>query len=335
MTPVLRVGLLGCSSIARRRTLPALRATPAAAVTAVAARDPRRAEAFAAESGTGAAALTYEQLLAADDVDAVYVSLPNSEHHRWAEAALLAGKHVLCEKPMTTTAAATTALTRLAAERGLVLRENFTFLHHPQHARVQRLLADGRIGAPRTLTAEFCIPPLPGTDIRYRADLGGGALLDAGVYPLRLARLLLGPGLAVAGATLRVDKARDVDVAGLVLLVSPDGVFASLGFGFQHGYRSRYAVHGATGTLTADKAFTPPATWQPVLRVEEQDHTEEHTLPAADQFALAVAAFTTAALAGPDPTGAATAAPCTDTARLVDEVLATAVRVPDHEELRR
>jgi NDP-hexose-3-ketoreductase len=326
----LRVGLLGCSSIARRRTLPALHATPEATVTAVAARTPERAKEFATEHSVSAR--SYEELVTSEEVDAVYVSVPNSGHYEWTKKALLAGKHVLCEKPMTTTAADTEELTDLAAERKLVLRENFTFLHHPQHARIRTLVDGGRIGRPRTFTAAFRIPPLPDTDIRYQAELGGGALLDAGVYPLRAARLMLGPGLSVAGATLRVDERSEVDVAGEVLLVSPEGVFAALSFGFQHSYRSRYEIQGSTGILTLDHAFTPPASRQPVLRVEEQDHSEELTLPPADQFGLAVRAFTTAALTGHDPREVAVdAAASRDLARLVAQVQAAAVRVPDHE----
>ncbi len=329
MTGTLRVGLLGCSSIARRRTLPALRGIEEATVTAVASRSPDRAKELAGDSGANAR--TYEELVTDDDVDAVYVSTPNGNHFEWAGRALAAGKHVLCEKPMTTTPARTAELVELAASRGLVLRENFTFLHHPQHARVRHLLGGGRIGGLRTFAAAFCIPPLPDTDIRYQPELGGGALLDAGVYPLRAAQLMLGPGLTLAGATLRVDEARGVDVAGHVLLVSPDGVFASLEFGFQHGYRSRYSLFGSSGTLTVDRVFTPPASMQPVLRIEEQNHAEELTLPAADQFSLAVRSFTRAALAGRDPREAAEeGASSIETARLVDDVMTNAARVPDH-----
>ncbi len=330
MKRTLRIGLLGCSSIARRRTVPALGAIEDATVTAVAARSPDRAKEFAQEYGANAR--EYDELVTDDGVDAVYVSTPNANHHEWTKKALLAGKHVLCEKPLTTTAEASRELVDLAASRGLVLRENFTFLHHPQHARVRQLLDEGRLGSLRTFAAAFCIPPLPGRDIRYRPELGGGSLLDAGVYPIRAAQLMLGPGLSLAGATLRVDETRGVDVGGHVLLVSPGGAFATLDFGFQHGYRSRYSLFGSSGALSVDRVFTPPPSRQQVLRIEEQNHVEEIELPPADQFLLAVRSFTTAALAGRDPSEAAEeGASCIETARLVDEALATAVRVPDHE----
>ncbi len=321
----LRLGLIGCSNIARRRTLPSLPAAGNTQLVAVSARSLERAKQFAAEFD--AVALTYEEMLASPDVDAVYLSLPNGLHHEWTMKALRAGKHVLCEKPLTTSAAQAEELTDAAEQHQLVLRENFTFLHHPQHERVRGLVADGRLGELRSFTAAFAIPPLPDNDIRYDPTLGGGALLDVGVYPLRAAQLLLGNDLSVAGASLRWDERSGVDVAGQVLLVAGNGVFANLEFGFQHSYQSRYALWGSGALLSLDRAFTPPNNRQPVLRIDEQDHTEEIWLPPADQFTLSIRSFAQAALSG---AGTAVEAGWRDaavvTARLVDEILRTALR---------
>lgn len=326
MSRRVRLGVLGCSAIARRRALPAAAEIPELEITAVASRDAAKAAEFADRFG-GTATTGYAALLDDPEVDAVYLSLPTALHHEWTRRALRAGKHVLCEKPLTDRADRTRELTALARQRNLVLRENFAFLHHPQHRTVADLVADGRIGALRTFTATFGIPPLPDSDIRYDAALGGGALLDVGVYPIRAAQLLLGPGLALSGAVLRVDERRGVDLAGHALLVSPDGVFADLEFGFQHGYRSRYGLWGATGALGLDRAFTPPAEHRPLLRVDEQDHAEEFVLAAAHQFRDSIAAFARAVLdRAPDEPAWLDAAE--ETARLVEQVRAAAVRVP-------
>ncbi|GAA1952140.1 Gfo/Idh/MocA family oxidoreductase [Amycolatopsis minnesotensis] len=328
MTRALRLGLIGVSSIARRRTVPAIRTVGSLAITACAARDLERAKEFAGK--LDADAMTYDEILASPDIDAVYVSLPNGLHHEWARRALLAGKHVFCEKPLTTKAAHTDELIALAAERGLTLHENFMFVHHPQHARVRELVDGGRLGELRGFAASFGIPPLPPEDVRYRADLGGGALVDVGVYPLRSARLLLGDGLTVAGATLTIDTGRGVDVGGHVLLVSRSGVSASLEFGFRHSYRSRYRLWGSSAALSLDRAFTPPATRQPVLRIEEQDHVEEISLPPADQFAIAASRFADAALGTGDPALTAELnASTADTAHLVEAVLSKAIRIDE------
>lgn len=323
----IRLGALGCSSIAGRRMLPTLRNIPDLQLTAVAGRSRERTEAFAAEFDCPAAT-DYDDLLGRDDVDAVYLSLPTGLHAHWAEQVLHAGKHLLCEKPMTTDGERTRALASEAAARGLVLRENFTFVHHPQHAAVAELVASGRIGRVRSLHAAFCIPPLPSDDIRYDAQLGGGALLDVGVYPLRAAQLLLGPELAVAGATLSHRPGLEVDLGGQILLTTPTGVLAHLEFGFEHCYGSRYSLWGSTGILSMDRAFTPPASWPPLLRIDEQDHAEEIGLPPADQFELCLSAFA-AAVRGHDgdegPTDPVAAS--VRTAELVDAVRERAVRV--------
>ncbi|MBY8870768.1 Gfo/Idh/MocA family oxidoreductase [Micromonospora sp. PLK6-60] len=323
MRSVVRVGVLGCASIALRRTLPALGVAEGVALTAVASRDPARAREVAQRFGC-AAADGYDSLLERPDVDAVYVPLPTGLHAEWVGRALAAGKHVLSEKPLTVDAATAQDLVDQAGRAGLWLTENFTFLHHSQHATVRRLVADGRIGTPRVFSARFGIPPLDPADVRYRPDLGGGALLDVGVYPIRAAQLLLGPELEVVGAARRLDPARGVDVAGHALLRTPSGVTAELSFGFEHGYRSGYAVWGDRGRLTLDRAFTPPPTWQPVVRLDSQDRVEELTLPADHQFRNTLAAFSRSILRQADfgPQGEA----IVRQARLVDQVRAAAER---------
>ncbi|MCZ0992102.1 Gfo/Idh/MocA family oxidoreductase [Streptomyces noursei] len=171
-------------------------------MTAFASRSPEKGRRFAERIGD-AAVTDYDALLRRPDVDAVYIPLPAMLQAEWIERALTAGKHVFTEKPLSTRAADTARLFALAEERGVVLKENAMFLHHSQHAAVDRLLADGAIGQLRGFSAAFTIPPLPESNIRNHADLGAGALLDVAVYPVRAALRFLGPRLEVVGATLR------------------------------------------------------------------------------------------------------------------------------------
>lgn len=328
-TEPVRLGVLGAASVAWRRMLPAFAATAGIEIAAIASRDPAKATRFTDRFG-GIPVHGYAELLARPDVDAIYLALPNGLHHEWASAALRAGKHLLGEKPLTIDAAATADLIRLAAQRNLVLRENFTPAHHPMHGAVRDLLVDGRLGALRHLTGSFCFPPLPRGDVRYQADLGGGALLDAGVYPLRLAQFLLGDEdpLEVSGAVLRIDPDSGVDVSGSALLVARSGVIVTAEFGFEHSYASRYQLWGAGARLAVERAFTPPPEHRPVVRIDEQDHAEELVLPAADQYGRTATAFADAIRAtragAPAP---APAAATLRTAELVDEIRALARRV--------
>ncbi|MGW6714050.1 MULTISPECIES: Gfo/Idh/MocA family protein [Streptomyces] len=302
MMAAVRIGVLGCADIARRRMLPAMAAESGVEIAAVASRDAARARDLAGQYGARPHH-GYGSLLERDDVDAVYIPLPAALHARWTEAALRAGKHVLAEKPLTTSPADTERLTALAADSGLALMENVMFVHHAQHTAVRELVADGVIGEPRAFHAAFAIPRLPDGDIRYRPELGGGALWDVGVYTVRAALHFLGNDLAVVGATLDAVGGSPVDTAGTALLRTPDGVGAHLTFGLDHGYRSAYELWGSLGRITVERAFTPPADHRPRIRLEGRDGVEELTLPADDQVAATVRAFASAVrdAAPPDP----------------------------------
>ncbi|GAA1865361.1 Gfo/Idh/MocA family protein [Actinomadura bangladeshensis] len=321
MPSAIRMGVLGCASIALRRVLPAMKEAEGIELTAVASRDPAKAREVAGRFGCGAAG-GYGELLDRPDVDAVYIPLPTGLHADWASRALSAGKHVLAEKPLTGDHATALGLVDQARKAGLLLMENYMFLHHSQHETVRKLIADGRIGELRVFSASFGIPPLDAADWRYRPELGGGALLDVGVYPIRAASHFLGAELDVVGSVLRTDPARGVDLAGHALLCTPSGVTVELSFGFEHSYRSCYSLWGDRARLTLERAFTPPPSRRPVVRIESQDRTEELTLPADHQFKNIAESFARSILRGADY--AAQAEAIVHQTRLVDMVRSSA-----------
>ncbi|MGH3707330.1 MAG: Gfo/Idh/MocA family protein [Pseudonocardiaceae bacterium] len=299
--------------------IPALLASDGARLVAVASRDGAKAGQFAGRFGCEAVT-GYENLLAREDIDAVYIPLPAMLHAEWIERALLAGKHVLAEKPLCTDHATSAKLFSLAEERGLLLFENFMFLHHSQHVAVAEVLAEGVIGELRAFSSTFTIPPKPAGDVRYQADVGGGMLLEVGVYPLRAAEHFLGPDLTVVGAVLR--RSHEVVVSGGILLRDGNGVPAHLTFGMEHSYRTSYELSGSVGRLGLDRVFTPPETYQPVLWIQRQDHFEERILRADHQFANVVRLFTDVVRSGDDLVAHTTAS--LRHALLVDQVLDTA-----------
>ncbi|MBR8743437.1 Gfo/Idh/MocA family protein [Nocardiopsis sp. MG754419] len=286
----LTVGAVGCSDVAWRRTLPTFQAHDGIRLVCVAGRDPDRTRRYA-ERFSCAAEHGYEDLLRRDDVEAVYLSLPGALHAEWVERSLLAGKHVLVEKPYAVDPQEASRLEALAARTGLVLLENYAFVHHPMHDHVRRLVDDGAIGEVRSFSSAFTIPPKPYGDIRYHKELTGGTLLDTGVYPLRAAMLMLDADLEVHAAVMRRERERDAVLSGDALLTTPSGVAVHVEFGMEHGYRARYEIHGSEGGLFVDRVFTPPAGHPPVVTLWRQNHRQEFTLEAADQLALLVGVF--------------------------------------------
>jgi dTDP-3,4-didehydro-2,6-dideoxy-alpha-D-glucose 3-reductase len=266
---------------------------------AVASRDRSKADRIGTRFGC-AGMVGYQNLVDRDDIDAVYVPLPPGLHHEWVMTALKAGKHVLAEKPLSTSYAHTVQLVAVAHELDLVLVENFMFPHHSQHAAVRAMVNGGEIGELQVFSSAFGIPPLSPSSFRYQPELGG-ALLDIGVYPLRAAQLHLPGELEVLAAVLRVDEATGADVAGSALLCTAAGVSVQLDFGFQHAYRSTYALWGSRGRIEAQWAFTPPEHHKPIVRIEHQDRGTELALPADHQVRNAIDAFVTAVLSGAGP----------------------------------
>jgi predicted dehydrogenase len=199
--PPLRFAILGAAAIAPNALVKPAAADHSAEVLAVAARDRSRADAFALRHGIPRVHDSYEDLLADPEVDAVYNPLPNGLHGRWTLAALEAGKHVLCEKPFTANAdeARTVAAAARASDR--VVMEAFHWRYHPLAARVIEIVRSGEIGELRHVSASFCFPLPRKGDIRWSMPLAGGALMDAGCYPIHMVRSVVGTEPDVESAT--------------------------------------------------------------------------------------------------------------------------------------
>ncbi len=193
MTTPVRWGVLGTANIAAHAFLPAMRDAGDVA-TVVGSRDPQRGAAWAADNQVERAG-SYDDVLSAGDVDAIYVAVPNDSHVEWAARAASTGKAVLCEKPLGLDLAEVDGL--LAQVGDALLWEAFVFPFHPQTELLRRLCAaDGPIGGVREISSEFHFRVTRSENIRWDAARGGGALLDVGCYPIRLARLLFGADVA-------------------------------------------------------------------------------------------------------------------------------------------
>jgi predicted dehydrogenase len=224
----LRIGVLGAARIAPGAVVKPSRTVDGVRVTAIAARDRARAEAFAAKHGVDRVADSYDALLASPDVDAVYNPLPNGLHAEWTEKALAAGKHVLCEKPFTSNAAEAEHVAAVAdAHPDLVVMEAFHYRYHPVAQRVRNIVASGELGPLRDVETAMCIPLPFRKDIRYQYDLAGGAVMDVGCYAIHMLRHATGEEPTVKRAEARLASTK-VDRFMTADLTLPDGAGARM-----------------------------------------------------------------------------------------------------------
>lgn len=281
-----RVGVLGCSAIAGRSVIPAIRATAGLELAALGSRSAAKAEDLAGRFG--GAPCGYEDLLARDDVDAVYVSLPVGMHFEWGRRTLEAGKHLLMEKTFCETHDQAVRLVRAAAERGLVAMEALMYVYHPLQQRVRELVAGGAVGQVRHVDACFGFPPFREGDFRLDPALGGGASLDTLVYPLSFAIEMMGG--APEDASVVFQSEGRVDARGFVQL-QRGGRIAQLAYGFGFAYRNEARVWGSAGALSIERAFTRTPDMAGEIAVRTQAGVRVVAVPAADHFALMVEHF--------------------------------------------
>ncbi len=244
MTKRIRWGIVGTGEI-NRKLLRGARRSSQVEVVAVASRDRGRAAAYASEHGIPRSFGSYEAMFDDPGVDAVYISLPNALHHPWTLKALAAGKHVLCEKPYTRRPAEVIEAFDAADRAGRVLMEAFMWRHTRQTQRLLELLP--RIGRLETVRATFSFPLTNPDNIRVRADLDGGSLMDVGCYCVSGSRLLAGEEPAAVYGTQVVGPS-GVDLRFTGVLRFPGGAVAEFTSAFTTDHECLEAI-GTEGTL--------------------------------------------------------------------------------------
>jgi predicted dehydrogenase len=254
--PTLRWGILGVAGI-NRRLLPAFKASTTAELVAIASRSKEKAAAAADAAGIPAAHGSYEALLADPQVQAVYVPLPNHLHAEWTRKAADAGKHVLCEKPLTPDAASAAEVVAYCRAKGVRLLDGFMWPHHPRTKQLKAFLDGGGIGRVRAVNAAFTftLTGLPTSNIRMQPEAAGGGLLDVGCYPVYAIRHFLGAEPVEAYATATFVNGVDVALAGV--LTFADGITAHFDCGFTRPLRTWVEVVGTEAVVRVPNLWIP------------------------------------------------------------------------------
>ncbi|MFT5812377.1 MAG: NDP-hexose-3-ketoreductase [Psychroserpens sp.] len=286
MSKVINIGVIGCANIADKYVIPAIKAMPSEfKLSAICSRNEQKANTYAAKHETQGV-VGYEQLLLIEEIDAVYIPLPNSMHYEWIKKSLHKGKHVLVEKSLACNLDEVEKLISLARRKGLVLIENFQFRFHPQLNVIKNLIASGKIGELRNIKSNFGFPPFVDDDnIRYSKELGGGALLDAGAYPLKVSQEILGQEIFVDSATLNYCSEKQVNIWGNAQLKSQtSNVVSQISFGFDNFYQCSLEVWGSRGTIKAGRIFTCPPNVQASIELCNDDGIEVITVAQENHF---------------------------------------------------
>ena len=251
----LRWGILGTARI-NRRVIPAIGLARRSELVAVASRDRARAEAYARDWSVPRAIAGYQALLDDSSLDAIYIPLPNTDHVPWTLAAIAAGKHVLCEKPLALDPRDVDRIAAAAAAARVVVEEGFMYRHEPLTARVAALVEDGAIGAPQTVVSGFTFSLEADHNIRLNPALGGGSLWDVGCYPVTYAQLIAGSEpTMVSGTALWHQSGVDEEFTGLLRFVG--GMTANIFSGFRAAHRTWLEIRGSHGGLTVPNPFRP------------------------------------------------------------------------------
>jgi predicted dehydrogenase len=286
----IRMGILGAAAIVPNALTNPARNIPEVEVVAIAARDPKRAEAFARKHHIPRVHQSYSDLLADPDIDAIYNPLPNSLHAEWTIRALQAGKHVLCEKPFASNTREAEEMAKVARETGLVLSEAFAYRYHPLTARIKEMIASGELGKIQHIEAQFCfLLPSP-NNIRFNYELAGGALMDCGCYPVSLIRSLAEAEPKVVSAEARlispqVDRKMSADFS------FEDGRTAHLVCDLLSPrlFRSSLKVKGDAGTLHVINPYHPH--WFNWLSVNGRNGKSSEHVRGENVYALQLGAF--------------------------------------------
>jgi predicted dehydrogenase len=296
-----RWGIMSVSGHYALRVHQPLSRLPEARIAAIASRGPDKAREAASRLGIAKSYGSYAELIADPEVEAVYIPLPNNLHAEWAIAALEAGKHVLCEKPLAMDAAQAKAMAAKAKEKGLLLMEAFMYRFHPQWVRAREIVASGELGRLRAIQSWFSYSNADPANIRNKVETGGGALYDIGCYAVSSARFLASasPGSpAEPKRTLFLaekDSAFGTDILGTGLLdFGSEGPRASFHVATKAFPVQRVEVMGERGSLAVILPFNAFADVPMALEVTTGLGTRRIEAGPADQYGLLFAAFSKA-----------------------------------------
>lgn len=296
---MVRFGVLSTAKIGREHLVPAIVQADNAQLSGIASRNEKKARQMAAHFGAQHAFGSYEELLASDAIDAVYIPLPTSHHVEWTLKAIAAGKHVLCEKPISLKAADINRLIKARDKAGVVVSEAFMVTYHPQWLKVRELVSKGVIGQLRMIDASFTYFNKDAGNMRNQPELGGGALPDIGVYPTVTARFVTGQEPSSLTASVEFDPTFNTDSYAHTQIAF-DGFDMRMYVSTQMGNRQTMVFHGDKGFIELTAPFNSNLYEGDEVRVHNRAHSETrvYRYTGINQYRVQIEAFAKAIKSG-------------------------------------
>lgn len=295
---VVRWGSLSTAKIARNAVVPAAAGADNAEFTAVASRDASTAQSFATDLGLPKHYGGYQQLLDDPDIDAVYNALPNSMHCEWTIKAAEAGKHVLCEKPLSDDEAQAREMASACEENGVLLMEAFMYRFSPRFRRVRELIDGDSIGRALLVRANFSFNLRGSGNWRLGTGLAGGALADVGCYCVSVSRLIFESDPKGVYSHLEIDPKLGVDMSGVVILEFTEQRRALIDFSFDMGGRQGVEIVGTKGNILVPMCFLPPADVPMPIEIKVGSESTVEEIPFANSYTLQLEELSSAILSG-------------------------------------
>jgi xylose dehydrogenase (NAD/NADP) len=285
-------GIISSANIGVRAVAPAIRASSNGRLVAVGSRDPQHAAEVYAFAPNVRIYNDYESIINDPDIEAVYIPLPNGLHAEWTIKALQAGKHVLCEKPLATTAREGATMVEAARTNHVLLMEAFMYRFHPQIVWALEQASSGVVGPIRLVRGSFSfnIHTRSADNVRLNPELAGGALMDIGCYPVNLCRAVFGQAPQMVAARVHVTRPGGVDMATNAVLDFGNGRFGLIDCNFELPARQMAEIIGEEGTITIPVPFTP-GTSETVVFITKNGQMSEQSFSAVDQYQLEVEHF--------------------------------------------
>ena len=286
----IRIGVLGCSNFLRKRIIDAVLKSEHAKITCLASRDLEKARKWAEEFKIENYD-SYEGLLKREDIDAIYIALPVGLHKEWAIKAANSGKHILCEKSLTSDLGEAEEVVETCRKNKVKLTENFAVKYHPQHKTVTETIKKGNLGGLFSFKSSFGFPNPGEGDIRYNKELGGGILNDVACYPIFMSRFIFGEEPKSVFCSINIDEKKLIDNSGSFLLEFSNGKKALGDFGYGKYYQNNYSVWGNNALIRVNSAYSIPEDKIPDIDFVSDHENKKIESPSANQYTKIIDSF--------------------------------------------